>query len=94
MSVHIEVNLTGQFAERANAQKFAMQILKATPWNNLTDDPAGNVATVRYREGAFSEPRLQAINAANEDSPVLAWVIDLSMEMVFTTGGREGPAPA
>jgi hypothetical protein len=87
VSVHLQAELVGQFAERARAQSWGMQIVRALPFKNLGTEE-GNVQSFRIRQGGFQEPQLDFVELPNEKGRIPVFSLVIGCELVFSTGGR------
>ena len=91
VSLHLNARIEAQFNERAKAQEFTMQIVKACATLSGVD----KVQDFRVAEGGIPEPEHAFLPVANEGTEgggddttdVLVWVIDMQFDFVFSTGG-------
>jgi hypothetical protein len=82
-TMHLPAVITCQFLSRAAAQAWGMRVIAGLPANLSADS---NVTTLRVRNMGALAPEL--VKIANETKEVRVWVLDITLDVVFETGGR------
>lgn len=82
--LHFPATLTGQYLSRADAQAWLMRLLASMP---ASLDTETNVANLRVR--AVGNLAAEYVKIANEAKEVRVWVLDVKLDVVFETGGRQ-----
>lgn len=72
-----------QFLKRDACQKWAMRVVGGLPLINEEDS---NIALLRVREIGDIQP--DQVEVANEKSPVTVWILRITLDLVFATGGK------